>query len=245
VGNGLAGAAYSAATLGVSNTANALANLPGLTLQAESAIARAETIGPWLKGGLAVLVPIGLGLGVAATAVGSVGFGLWSGFANGVENGMPEVRNKTNQAKEFFSDEVIGRTKEGIKEFGDEKLQPGDQPFDVSPVKAGVGIVAGLANSVNGAARFGGITAKHTPRVFLEVNKDIIEANDTSMPLKMAGHVLTVPAAVLATPTATVGGALIGLGLGVTDGYKKGFGEAFRTTGDWAQQYDKMIQDNI
>ncbi len=238
VGAGLVGAVATGAIETVGNTASSVFQAAELAVEAEVALVKNETIGPWLKGGLALLTPVAAGLSVAATAVGSLGYGLYRGFVEGIHHGVGGSIKAGLEDVRDFNTELCASAREGIREFGDEKLEDGEEKFDVSPVRAGIGVVAGVGTTVQGAVRIGATTARHIPGAFKVANK-AISKSEMSTPLKAASHVMTVPLAVIAAPLGIVGGALFGLGVGVHQGYTEGFKDSFGKVDEYSDEYSK------
>jgi len=245
VGRGLVGAAATAAIEFVGNTVSSVPQAIELAVEGEVALAKNETIGPWLKSGIGILAATAaVPLAVAATAVGSLGYGLFRGFSEGLENGVGAAIKAGVDDVEAFNNEIAAGARKGIRNFGNEKLSEGEERFDVSPLRAGVGIVAGLGTTVQGAAQFGVTTAKHIPNGFIQANKAIAQS-DASTPLKLAGHVMTAPLAALALPLGFVGGGIVGLGMGVYEGYREGFTESFKEVNNLSNSYDKYATETM
>lgn len=238
VGAGLVGAVAAAGIETIGNTASSVVQAAELAVEAEVALYKNETIGPWLKGGLALLTPVAAGLAVAATAVGSVGYGLYRGFTEGIHHGIGGAVKAAAEDVVDFNTELAAGAREGIREFGDEKLEDGEEKFDVSPVKAGVGVVAGVGTTLQGAVRIGATTARHLPTAFKLANKAIAQS-EMSTPLKVASHGLSLPLAIVAAPLGVIGGALFGLGVGVHQGYTEGFKDSFKKVDEWSDEYSK------
>lgn len=238
VGKGLVGAVAAAAIETVGNTASSIPQAVELVGEGEVALVKNSTIGPWLKGGIGLLAPFAGALAVAGTAIGSIGYGLYRGFTKGIEEGVGGAIAAAGKDVKEFNTKLASGLREGIREFGNEKLSEGQEKFDVSPVRAGVGVVAGLGTTVQGAAQFGWTTIKNIPEAFSVGNK-FISKSDMSTPLKAASHTLSVPLAVVAAPLSVVGGAVVGLGAGVYEGYRKGFTESFKKVNEWNNEYSK------
>lgn len=242
VGKGLVGAVAAAAIETVGNTASSIPQAIELVGEGEVALVKNGTIGPWLKTGIGILAPFAGALAIAGTAIGSVGYGLYRGFTEGIHKGVGGAISAAAKDVKEFNTELAAGAREGIREFGNETLAEGEEKFDVSPVRAGVGVVAGLGTTVQGAAQFGWTTTKNIPGAFKVANK-AIKASDMSTPLKVASHALSVPLAVVAAPLSFVGGALVGLGAGVYEGYREGFTEAFKQVNEWNSEYSKHADE--
>lgn len=242
VGRGVVGSVTGAVILTAANTANAALQAPLLTGQAWKALATNETHGPWVKGGMALLAPLAAGLGVAATAIGSLGYGLYQGFVDGVHRGVGGAVEGASQVVKTFHREGLDGMRRGIKDFGEAKLEPGEKRFDVSPVRAGVGVVGGVGAAAYGAVRAGWTTAKHTPQAFL-IGNAMIHRSDMSTPLQFASHALSAPLAVLAAPLGTLAGAGVGLVLGASEGYTKGLTHSFQKAHELANFYEEKASN--
>ncbi len=246
VGKGMVGAVAGAAIQTVGNTASAAVQGVELTGRSWAALATNETHGPWVKTGMGLLAPFAAGLGVAVTAVGSMGYGLYAGFVDGIHNGVSgSVKGAVDSVK-TFNTELVAGAREGIREFGNAKLRDGEERFDVSPARAAVGVAAGVGNAAYGAVRAGWTTGKNVPGAF-RVGNLAISKSEMSTPLKAASHVMSVPLAVVATPIGAVVGGAAGLIFGAHAGYNEGFVESFKQVNDFANFYDekasKLLKD--
>ena len=245
VGKGLVGAVATAAIEGVGNTVSSIPQSIELALETEVALVKNKTIGPWLKAGVGILTAAAaVPLAVAATAIGSVGYGMFRGFSEGVETGVGAAIKAGVEDVKGFNTEIAGGIREGIRDFGNEELDEGEEPFDVSPVRAGAGLLAGAVTTFQGAGQMGFTTLKNIPGAFRVANKAIAES-DASTPLKVAGHVLSVPAAILAAPLGVVGGAIAGLGFGVYEGYREGISDGIKGVNDLNDSYSKAAKELI
>lgn len=238
VGKGLVGAVAAAAIETVGNTASSIPQAIQLVAEGEVALVKNGTIGPWLKTGIGLLAPVAGALAVAGTAIGSLGYGLYRGFTEGIQNGVGGAIGAAVSDVKDFNTELAAGARESIREFGNEKLAEGEEKFDVSPVRAGIGVVAGVGTTVQGAAQFGWTTIKNIPEAFSVGNK-AISKSEMSTPLKAASHALSLPLAAVAAPLAVVGGAAVGLGVGIYEGYREGFTDSFKKINEWNNEYDK------
>lgn len=242
VGKGLVGAVAAAAIETVGNTLSAIPQSIELAVEAEVALVRNQTIGPWLKSGIGLLALAAVPVGIAATALGSLGFGLYRGFSEGAQHGIGSAIRTAGEDVVSFNTEVASNARDGLREFGAKTLGEGQEKFDVSPLRAAVGVAAGLGTTVQGATQLGWTTAKNIPSAFIKANKTIRES-DFGTPLKTAGHVLTAPLAAVALPLGFVGGAAVGLGMGVYEGYREGFVESFQQLNEINDTYNKYASD--
>ncbi len=242
VGRGLVGAVAAAAIETVANTISSIPQAIELAVEAEVALVKNQTIGPWLKSGIGLLTLAAVPVGIAATALGSLGFGLYRGFSEGAQHGIGGAIKAAGEDVKGFNTEVTSNAREAIREFGDKKLEEGEERFDVSPLRAAVGVAAGLGTTVQGAAQLGWTTAKNIPSAFLKANRSIHES-DVGTPLKTAGHLLTAPLAAVALPLGFVGGAAVGLGMGVYEGYREGFVESFQQLNKINDTYNEYANE--
>lgn len=243
VGKGLVGAVATAAIEGVGNTISSVPQAIELAVEGEVALVKNKTLGPWIKTGIGLLTATAaVPLAIAATAVGSLGYGLFRGFSEGVKGGVGAAIKAGVEDVRDFNTELASGAREGIREFGNETLDEDEEAFDVSPVRAGVGLLAGVGTTIQGTAQFGLTTLKHIPGGFIQANK-AISKSDASTPLKFAGHALTLPLAVLAAPLGIVGGAIVGLGFGVYEGYREGFTDSFKGVNELNKSYDKVATE--
>ncbi len=246
LGRGLASAVASAAVTTVGMTASSLVRAPQALYESEKALFKTDVIGPVLK---FTIAPLLLGAAVAApllTAVGSAGYGLYKGFVVGAESGPVDAVQQAGQDVKTFHTDLAGKLIDGIQQVSTMELPEGEQPYDI---KIG-GALTGLAGATVGAAvdgaGIGVITALNVPRALYKVN-DAIWSSEASLPLKVGGTLLSIPAAPIAVALGTVGGAVFGMALGAKDGYQEGLGTAasnsFQHVGDYAQMVDKALDE--
>ena len=243
-GLGLVSAGIGGAIQTVGMTASSVGHTLVGGVEAGAALWKAETIGPVLKTVGAALLPLAMIATPPLVAVASLGHGLFTGFTEGIKTGP---KGATKQAVENVKDlhkDGFPDVREGIREFGNEKLEEGEEAFDVSIKGGAEGIAAGVANGALGAVGFGAATIRHLPSAFVNVNK-AISASDMGAPLKTVSHIMTAPLAVVAAPLGLLGGALFGLVSGAYNGYNDGLGESLEKTGDYLKTYNKYAGDAL
>ncbi|MGV8121498.1 MAG: hypothetical protein AB2L14_17200 [Candidatus Xenobiia bacterium LiM19] len=102
---GLTGAVTGATIEAVGNTASSLVNLPKATFHAARTIWKTDVIGPVLKTSLTALLPVAVVATPIVVALGSIGFGLFRGFSEGMEHGLGEaVKASAKDVKTFHND---------------------------------------------------------------------------------------------------------------------------------------------
>ena len=118
---------------------------------------KAETIGPTIKTiGLAAAVPIAVVGGVVAAPVSLV-MGLVKGIGE-VDSGTPrqftigEATSKAYDGVNSSLSEFGEDIRTGLAEFGDEKLEPGEKPFDIPLFKLAKTVAMGAAGAIVGGA---------------------------------------------------------------------------------------------
>jgi hypothetical protein len=214
------------------------------TVEAYKSLWTNETIGPVLKTALGALLPVAT-VGVPIlSAVGGAAVGLYRGFVEGATNGLAAGLSKGFEDVSSFDRDLAPALRKEIREFGEEKLGEGETAFDISPVAGATAVVAGLGNTVVGAAGIGLSTASQIPEAFITANR-AINQSDMGLPLKTVSHIVTVPLAVVAAPLGVAGGALFGLGSGAYHGYNDGFVDSFKKTGDYVGEYHKMVDKGL
>ncbi len=238
VGRGLVGAVVTASIETVGNTVSSIPQAFELAAEAEVALVKNQTIGPWLKSGIGLLTLAAVPVGIAATAIGSLGFGLYRGFSEGIKSGIGGAIKAAVEDVKSFNTDLASGARSALRDFGNQKLEEGEEKFDVSPVRAAVGVAAGVGTTVQGAAQLGWTTAKNIPSAFITANK-AISRSDFGTPLKTAGHALSIPLAAVALPLGFVGGAAVGLGMGVYEGYREGFTEGFSKINELNNSYSE------
>lgn len=240
LGRGLASAVGAAAVTTVGMTASSLVRAPQALYESGKALVNTDMIGPVLK---CTIAPLLLGAALAApilTAVGSAGYGLYKGFVVGVEKGPSEAVKQAGQDVGTFHNELAGQLIDGIRQVSTMELPQGEQPYDI---RIG-GALKGLAGATVGAAvdgvGIGAVTLFNVPRALYKVN-DAIWSSEASLPLKVGGSVLSIPAAPIAVALGTVGGAVFGMALGARDGYTEGLGTAASNSAEHVSDYARAV----
>lgn len=240
----LTGAVLVAGIETVGNTACSVVRTPQALVQAYKTLYKTDYIGPVLKTAIAVTLPVGLVAFPVLTAIGSCGFGLFRGFQEGMEHGVVSAVKEGAKDIGRFNKEIAGKGIELMKEAEEEHLPPGDKPYDIKIIEAGKGLVGGVAGAVIDGAGIGLITAVRTPQGVFRVYKEIW-TSDQGPVLRVTESILVPPAALLAAPLATVGGALYGLVTGFGAGYSKGLSESLDKSFETVSQYNKMVSEAL
>lgn len=237
---GAAGGAITGVGAGLTSIKHSLLG----TAEAYKALWTNETIGPVLKTAMGTLLPIAT-VGVPVlSAIGGAAVGIYRGFVEGATNGLSAALAQSTKDVHEFNTELAPEARKGIREFGEAKLQDGEKPFDVSPIRGAEAVAAGLGNTVVGAVGIGASTISQIPEAFWVGNKAIAQS-DMGLPLRTVSHVVSVPLAVAAAPLSVVGGALFGLGSGAYHGYNDGFVSSFKQTGEHIADYHKYVDDGL
>jgi hypothetical protein len=241
---GLVGAAAGAVIETVGNTVGSVGHTAIGTVEAYRSLLKTEAIGPWLKGSIAMLIPVATVAVPVLTAIGSAGVGLYRGFTEGVKNGLGAAIEGSIKDVKDFNTEIAVEARKGIREIANQKPEDGKEPFDISPVDGAKGFAAGIGNTVVGGLGIGVSTLSQIPEAFVTANRAIAKS-DMGLPLKTVSHLVSVPLAVVAAPLGFVGGALFGLGSGAYYGYKEGFTEAFAKTGSHIKEYHEVVDKGL
>lgn len=246
LGRGLVSSLGSAAVTTVGMTASSLVRAPQALYESGKALIQTDMIGPVLK---CTIAPLLVGAAVAApilTAVGGAGYGLYKGFVVGVENGPGEAVKQAGQDVKTFHNELSGKLIDGIQQISTMELPEGEQPYDINVGGALKGLAGATIGAAVDGAGIGAVTLLNVPRALYKVN-DAIWSSEASLPLKVGGTVLSIPAAPLAVALGTVGGAVFGMALGAKDGYQHGLGtsasNSFKYVGDYAEMVDKALDE--
>jgi len=246
LGRGLVSAVGSAAVTTVGMTASSLVRAPQALYESSKALIQTDMIGPVLK---CTIAPLLVGAAVAApilTAVGGAGYGLYKGFVVGVEDGPTQAVKQAGQDVKTFHNELSGKLIDGIQQISTMELPEGETPYDINVGGALKGLAGATIGAAVDGAGIGAVTLLNVPRALYKVN-DAIWSSEASLPLKVGGTVLSIPAAPLAVALGTVGGAVFGMALGAKDGYQKGLGTAasnsFTYVGDYAEMVDKALDE--
>ncbi|GEM_PF-1752647 len=218
---GLAGGVAGAAIETVGNTASSLVNLPKATFHAGKTIWKTDVIGPVLKTSLSVLLPVAVIATPVVVALGSLGYGLFHGFGEGVEHGIGEAVKATAKDVKTFHKDLASKAVNELQNLETPHLQPGEKPYDIKLVEAGKGIVGAAAGAVIDGVGVGGLTLAKTPKGAYRIYEAILKS-DQGPVLKTTESLLAPIAIALASPLATVGGAVYGVYKGFADAYKEG-----------------------
>ena len=214
------------------------------TGEAYKALWKNETIGPVLKTALGTLLPVAT-VGVPIlSAIGGTAVGLYTGFIEGASNGLASAISESAKMVKDFNQELAPDVRQGIRQFGDAKLEEGEERFDISPVGGVKAVAAGLGNTVVGAVGIGASTISQIPEAFITGNR-AIHASDMGLPMKTVSHVVSLPLAAVAAPLGVVGGALFGLGSGAYHGYNDGFVDSFKKTGEYIGDYHQYVAKSL
>ena len=254
LGKGLVAAPIVAVIEGVGNTASSIVKTPQALFHAYGALAEEKKIGPILKTAIAVTLPIAAALTPPLTAIGSILFGAYRGFAEaGVEaSGDEAQKGIANAISEGFKDvgrfhnDMAGEMIQELAEYQSEPLEAGEKPFDINVVGAAEGILAGAVSAGITAVGAGVSVAINTPKAVVKAMSEVWDADsDFNLPAKVGATVMTAPAAVLAAPLGVAGGALYGLGVGTYDAYNKGFGTAVKEQVDDVKKLNTFINEAL
>lgn len=237
---GFAGAAAGAVIETVGNTASSIVNLPKATYLAYKALVNTEMIGPVLKTTIAALLPVGALAVPILTAIGSCGYGMFHGFGEGVEHGLGGAIKETAQDVKFFHKDIAQKAVKGLQEIETGHLPEGQEPYDIKVIEAGKGLVGATAGAVIDGVGIGGVTLLNTPRGIFKAYSEIFKS-DQGPVLKTCESLLVLPAALLAAPFATVGGAVYGMYSGFGEAYRKGIPESVTKSAENVTEYAKMI----
>lgn len=241
---GFAGAVVTAGIETVGNTASSLIRAPQAAGAAYKALWNTELLGPVLKTALGVmLVPCTVAAPLL-TAIGSLGFGLFRGFDEGMHHGVGAAIEKAGQDVKTFHKDLSGKLVEGIHQFETAKLPEGKEPYEIKVIEAGKGLVAGTVGAAIDGAGVGLITLGRTPRGVVRAFSEIWNS-DQGPVLKTCESLLVLPAALLAAPLGLVGGAVYGLVTGFKDGYQKGLGEAIQNSAEIVSKYNKLTREAL
>ncbi|MEW6282473.1 MAG: hypothetical protein AB1758_27945 [Candidatus Eremiobacterota bacterium] len=244
---GLTGAVLGAGIEGVGNTASSLVRLPEAVYQSYKALIKTEQIGPVLKTTIGLLLPAVAVATPVLVALGSIGFGLWRGFTEGVENGIGSAVSKSAEDVKTFHNELSGKLLDELRKYESEPLEPGEEPYDIKVVEGAKGLVGATAGAAIDGVGIGLVTLAQTPRGVVKAYKEIWKS-DMGPVQKVTVSLLVPPAAVLAAPLGVVGGAIYGLAIGAKEGYTNGVGAAVSKSGeavkDWLDTTNEALKDD-
>lgn len=230
LGKGLAGAVVGAAVDGVAMTACSVPLAAKAIVNAEKALYKTELLGRTLKCVLAPVVALAGVASIPLVAVGSIGYGLFSGFVKGAEENPLAVVGKGVEDTKTFNKTVGKYVTEGLQELAEVPLPEGKEKYDIKIIEGVVGLasgtVTGVADGVSGLA----LSAAYGPKMVYQAEKELWKS-DAALPLKVGGAVLLPLAYPLGVAAATIGGTVYGAGKGVKDGYTDGMGAALGNCG--------------
>jgi len=236
---GLVGAAAGATIETVGNTASSLVNLPKATYHAAKTIWKTDVIGPVLKTSLTALLPVAVAATPALVALGSLGFGIFRGFSEGMEHGLGQaVKASVKDVKSFHND-LASKAVNELQEFETPHLEPGEEPYDIKIIEAGKGILGATAGAVIDGAGVGGLTLAKLPRGTYRTYEAILKS-DVGPVAKTTAGILAPVVIALATPLATVGGAVYGVYKGFADAYKEGLVDSVKNRVHDVKEFHEM-----
>ena len=231
LGKGLAGAVVGAAVDGVAMTACSVPLAAKAIVNAEKALYKTELLGRTLKCVLAPVVALAGVASIPLVAIGSIGYGLFSGFVKGAEENPLAVVGKGLEDTGTFNKTVGKYVNEGLQELAEVPLPEGQKKYDINVVEGVVGlasgVMTGVADGVSGLA----LSAVYGPKMVIQAEKELLFKSDAALPLKVGGAILLPFAYPLGVAAATIGGTVYGAGKGVKDGYTDGMGAALGNCG--------------
>ena len=182
-----------------------------------------KEIGPKLKIMAGFLA---LPLAVALPFLGAIGgalYGATVGTFDGAKSGV--INSVANRIEDIRSYNKFAGT--GVKQLGkiadeEKNKEPEHEPYDVSFIKSGTGLLAGAAGSVVDGVGVAGVTLKNWPKGVAKFYSKVYHDEDMNVPTKILLGTVGAVAAALAPFGAVLGGAMYGLGRGAYDGYKEG-----------------------
>ncbi|MHC9542061.1 MAG: hypothetical protein AB9903_21340 [Vulcanimicrobiota bacterium] len=233
---GLTGAAIGATIETVGNTASSLVNLPKATFHAAKTIWKTDVIGPVLKTSLTALLPVAVAATPALVALGSLGFGIFRGFSEGMEHGLGEAVKASAKDVKTFHKDLASKAVNELQNLETPHLEPGEKPYDIKIIEAGKGIVGAAAGAVIDGAGVGGLTLAKLPKGSYKVYEGIFKS-DIGPVAKTTASILAPVVIALATPLATVGGAVYGVYKGFADAYKEGLVDSVKNRLHDVKQY--------
>jgi len=230
----------------VGNTASSIVNAPRATYYAYKALWNTEMIGPVLKTTIGALLPVATVAAPVLTALGSCGFGLVRGFTESLEGGMGQAVKTAVSDVKYFHKDLAGKLVEELGKYEVEQLPPGQKPYDIKVLEAGKALVGGVAAGAVDGVGIGLITLVRTPQGTFKLLSEIWKS-DQGPVLKTTETLLVPLGVVLATPLATVAGAVYGLATGAKEGYTNGLGAAAKKAGENVKDYweatGEMLKD--
>lgn len=241
LGKGLTGAALGGVVSGVSLPLATVPLAAQTVKEGYQALWDTPLLGRTLKITVAPLVAIAGVAAIPLAVIGGVGYGLFSGFMNGVEKGPLQVpASSIEVTKEYYNngDKFIT---EGMQAIANAELPTGQEPYDIRIGQglrgAATGIVTGAMDTVAGA----GLAAWYGPQVGWTVAKELAKS-DATLPLKVGGEALLLPATALGVVAAPIVTGVYGLGKGVKDGYSEGFSQGISNSVSDISRAQKELQ---
>lgn len=238
----LAGAACSVPIETVGNTLSTVVNLPKGVYHAYKTVWNTELIGPVLKTAISALIPITAVAAPVLVAVASAGFGIYRGASEGCEHGPGEAINKSIEDVKYFHKDIAKKVVDSLQDLETHHLPEGEKPYDIRVIDAGKGLIGAAAGATIDGAGVGGLTLLKTPKGLYRAYEMLAKDSHIGPVLKTTIGLLIPPAAVLATPLATVGGAVYGLYKGFGDAYRDGVSKSVENRLDDVHKYHDLTK---
>jgi hypothetical protein len=144
-----------------------------------------------------------------------------------MEHGLGEAVKATAKDVKTFHKDLASKAVNELQNLETPHLKPGEKPYDIKVIEAGKGIVGAAAGAVIDGTGVGGLTLAKLPKGSYRVYEAIFKS-DIGPVAKTTASILAPVVIALATPLATVGGAVYGVYKGFADAYKEGLADSVK-----------------
>lgn len=229
---------------GVGVGAASLVDVPRVTVSAARSLWHTPKIGRNLKVMTGLLLPVAAAASLVLSPIAGALYGLVTGFANGAEKGVADAVKSAAKDVGRYHNEVAGEAVKWLKDEQTANLPEGQEPYDVSVLGAGKGLVGGaISGTITGVAATAlaaGYAIPGAVRAEVELWK-----SDIPVPFKIVGTPVVPIAVGLAACLAPAAGVLYGLGMGARDSYKEGIGEAIGNSAEAVKKANSALCEAI
>lgn len=223
-------------------TFSSLYRLPEAVIESYRALRRTNIIGPNLKVVISILLPAVAVCSPFLIAIGSIFYGIFKGFLDGLDKGVFEsYKNSFNYVQKFHNG--CKKLLVELNKYEHPVLADGETPFDIrffESIKALLSAaVCAPIESVSGAV----ITTIRYPQLVIKIWKTLIEKNNY-VPLYFLGCLATICSPLL-IPFIFLAGICLGVFDGCHDGYTAGFVTAVNKAMDRVRDFWRIASEFV
>jgi len=195
--------------------------------RAGNALWKTDMVGPNIKFAATFLLPVATVAAPVLTAIGSAGYGLYSGGTEGLEkeSSLRDVVDKSvrdvRNFHTYLSEDMVAQ----LQEIEKPHLPPGEESFDIKPVQAAKSLAAAGAGAVIDGVGVTAITWAKLPKATVKLYQAVNDMEAGPVLKNTVRVLLPVPIA-LSVPLAPVAATVYGVYKGFGDCYNNGFAES-------------------